>query len=234
MELQVSKEYKYVTFLNSSSNPIGDVREIIGSSQVNNEMLAMMFARNYDETVIIPNQLPNMDLTKDEFSILSSVGCFQIDKSDIPNTKYEFTTLLNQINLVVIKIPKECMFVHLQVDKNVVGDIIDITQFTTSRKLLFLAYSPSPIPDISSEIHNKMINPHYLMDKIVFFHSEKDCYELCSIIDTNLFNRQAEVKMGDKLTKYEDLNTSDHISGVWDNVGEGYIVTVNDSSFNVI
>ena len=233
MELQVEKEYRYVTFLNASSNKIDETREIVSSSQVNNEMLSMMLAKNYDESVIVSNLIPDIDLTKEEFSILSSVGCFQIDQSNLPKIKYEFTTLLNQVNLVVIKIPKDCMFVHLQVDKDVVGDIVDVTQFTTSNKLLFLAYSPNPIPDISSEIHNNMINPHYFMNKIVLFHSEKDCYELCDVIDTNLYNMQSETRMGDRKVTYEKSIDTEYLGILWDNSYGGYVYNINNKSNRV-
>lgn len=228
MELPISKEYKFVTFLDSHSIKIGDTKEIIDSSKINNEMLAMMFARNYDDNVIIPNLMSNSSLKREEVSILSTIGCFQFDMIGVSKLKYEFTTLLNKTNLVVINVPKESMFVHLQVTKDVIGDVIDVTRYTTSNKLIMLAYSPQPISDISSEIHNRMINPHYLMNKIVLFHEDKDQYVLDDLLDTNLLNIQSETVMGDSKEKYENLSTTNYLEFGWDNYSGRYFYHVND------
>ena len=233
MELQISKEYKYVTFLDSYSNKIGNTREIIDSLNVNNELLSMMFARNYDNNVIIPNLMSNNNLEKEEVSILSSIGCFQFDTSGVIDLKYEFTTLLNKINLVVINVPSEAMFVHLQVDKDKVGDIIDVTRYTKANKLIMLAYSPQQISDLSSEIHNRMINPNYLIDNIILFHKDKDRYELDSLIDKNYIDIQSKTKMGDSMKEYENLGTTKYLEFGWDNASGRYFYHINNKGYLV-
>lgn len=230
MDLNISKGYKYITFIDSFNNVISDPKKIIYSPQINHELLAMMFAKNFDDISIIPDQLTYGSLTDDEISTLSQMGCMQFDLYNENILKYEYKSLLNTIELTVIDVPKDAVFIYLQTDLDVEGDLVDITNLTTARKLLLLAQSPDKIENLSQEIHDSMISPHNKIDQFILFTKDLNNFQSMSLIDENLVNRQALVKLGEVISDYEDTGDTQYCKGIWDQISGKYIFVINEQS----
>lgn len=230
MDLNISKGYRYITFIDSFNNVISDPKKIIYSPQINHELLAMMFAKNFDDISIIPDQLTYGSLTDDEISTLSQMGCMQFDLYNENILEYEYKSLLNTIELTVIDVPKDAVFIYLQTDLDVEGDLVDITNLTTARKLLLLAQSPDKIENLSQEIHDSMISPHNKIDQFILFTKDLNNFQSMSLIDENLVNRQALVKLGEVISDYEDTGDTQYCKGIWDQISGKYIFVINEQS----
>ena len=213
MDLSINKEYKYITFIDSFNNIISGPKKIIYSPQINHELLAMMFVKNFDNIVIIPNQLTYGSLSDDEISTLSQMGCMQFDLYNENQQKYEYKSLLNTVELTVVDVPKDAVFIYLQSDLDEEGDIIDVTTMTTSKKLMLLAQSPDKIENLSQEIHDSMISPHNQIDQFVLFTKDLNNFQSMALVDENLIDRQALIKLGELMIDYEDSGDTEYCKG---------------------
>lgn len=227
MNINISKQYKYVRYADLEQNITGPF-EIIYSSDVNHQLLSMMFAKNTDDSVIIPNQMVYGTLTKDEVSLLSSISCMQLDLSNEFIKKYEFKSLLDTMMLTVIDIPEDIQYIKLTetIEDDDNGLVIDTEELGKCKKLFMLVQSPKTVENLSSEIHNQMMNPHYNTSGIILFEDDMNNYLNQDVIN-GLNNIQSNSSLGTKTDQYKvDIDT-EYCKVIWDNVGNKYINLIN-------
>lgn len=267
LNLQVNDSYKYVAFLSSNQGADGlptlldpGLKKLIYSDQINHELVSMMFGKNilgdiehhenselnhYNEVnsdAIIPAQLDYEDLDEDLISILSQIGFFQIYTKS-PIDKYEFSTLLNSINLTAILIPQsdndklEATILHFQNDDEYSyykGVNLDISSLTRSNRLLLITKSSTEVKELSQEIHNNMIYPHNNIEEYVLFDYDLSKYMSASVIDTNLFDRESQIQLGNISALYQFTKTGDneYVNSLYDNIKGKYLININNQQLD--
>lgn len=228
MNLNIDKQYKYITYYDSEGAKVDGPLQIIYSDKVNNDLLAMMFAKNVGDNTIIANSMVYSNLTPDEVSVLSRVSCMQLDQDNDLVNLYEYKSLLDTMMVTVIDIPENVYTIHLQNDlESDEGIIENLESMTDSRKLLMIVQSPNSVENLSSEIHNMMMTPHYNTDELVLFDTDMNNYIRQSVLTDDNTLVQSGIKLGSDLDEYQYDADMQYIKGIWDTIGDKYVWELN-------
>ena len=199
-------DYNYIVY-EDSLHQIVKENPIIFSNTLNNDFLAMMYADFVDNSeVVSANLFDNSDLTNEQLEILSEVGIVQLG-SDGEQNQYDFYTYVSDSKLIALKVPSGVAYLKLsyRLNDEVIeeSDEIDVSTLVTVSKLIFLVQSSQKLNNLSPLIHQYSIKPHNdLVQKII---TEANFNEQLSIvvIDDNLYDNQAQIKLGDKTSEYK-------------------------------
>lgn len=241
MDLQLKGNYKYIEFLGISGESLPNYpkKEIIYSSRVNNDFLGSMFAKNFDNNRVILDRMTYGNLTSDEISMLGQVGVMQFDReremdlTTVGTNQYEYSTLLDTVELSVINIPEEVHSIAFQEVWGGPTDIIDIDKLGTAKKLLFLAKSSVEIKNLSQEIHNLMLEPHSDCDDYILYDKDITNTQSMLLVNEDNINIQARIKLGELIGSYEDTGDTLYLQGIADHVGNSYNIILNEKSWKV-
>lgn len=237
MNLELSNSFQYVycyetsndiASISSDSELISKSRKVIQSPQINHELLSMMFARNFNNTVITLDQMAYGVLSEDELTLVAQVGSLQLTEDPFTDKIYEFKSLLDTINVTVLDIDRSYNLLALH--NGTLDSIINVplSSFSSNaKKLLLFTQSSHVVRNLSQEIHNRMLDPHHMFDDLILMERDITNLQSMALVDDNYFDMQSLTKLGELLGTYENTGDTEYAKGIYDVEGRRYIYEIN-------
>jgi hypothetical protein len=239
---------RYAIIYRGPGNPVisgkyTKIKPLIKSRQLNHSLLSSLYTKNYDNDIIIGNQLAYGHLSYQLIAILSELGTFQFGECDNINDEVEYYSLLDSIEVVSINLEDiyninsiETLSTYIGISERYPTLESDVnwtllsstdTQSLKVNSLLMIVSSSDKITSISDDIHNRSITPHQNFDNLVLFEKDLNNNRKIIFLDENLIETKSKIRLGDYTEPEYGEVTTDTVNCIYDANDDKYIIELN-------